>query len=209
MTIPCRFSRPTWWLAALVLLAGSSVAHADDVKLFNGSDLTGWVGNPDFWSVKDGVIVGQAPLINYNTFLYTKKEYANFILKFKVRLTNHNSGVQFRSKVIDDKKFVMRGYQADIANNYWGLLYEEKGRGKLDFEMNVKDLAKQGEWIDFVVKADGPNITITVNGTDTVTYVEKDPKKGAQTGHIGLQLHSRSAMKVEYKDITINVLDDK
>ena len=27
--------------------------------LFNGKDLSGWDGNPDFWSVENGVIVGE------------------------------------------------------------------------------------------------------------------------------------------------------
>mgnify|MGYP003327852569 CR=1 FL=1 len=27
--------------------------------IFNGKDLDGWDGNPDFWSVKDGAITGQ------------------------------------------------------------------------------------------------------------------------------------------------------
>jgi hypothetical protein len=114
--------------------------------------------------------------------------------------------VQFRSKIIDPEKFVMAGYQADIAPNYWGLLYEEKGRGMLDFNKDVKGLAKTGEWIDFVVRAQGPNITITCNGTETVRYVEQDAEKGAKTGKIGLQLHGGPPMKVSFKDIVLNEL---
>src|SRR5262249_19135445 len=70
---PPQFS-PTWWTshmrAKLVLfatLAGLFVActqlRADDEEgfkpIFNGTDLTGWDGNPDFWSVQDGCIVGE------------------------------------------------------------------------------------------------------------------------------------------------------
>ncbi len=145
-------------------MVGSS-ASAETISLFNGKDLSGWTGNADFWKVEEGVIVGQTPGIDYNTFLYTDKEYTNFVLKFKVRLTNHNSGVQFRSEVVDPKKFVMAGYQADIAPEYWGLLYEEKKRGMLDFKMDTKKIASVGKWVDVEVRADGPNITITTNGT--------------------------------------------
>src|SRR5262249_31882696 len=40
--------------------------------IFNGTDLTGWDGNPKLWSVKDGSIVGQTTVENPasgNTFL--------------------------------------------------------------------------------------------------------------------------------------------
>ncbi|MBY0588775.1 DUF1080 domain-containing protein [bacterium] len=194
--------------SALLLLV-SNIALADMPAIFNGKDLQGWVGNKDFWKVEDGVIVGTTPGINYNTFLFTDKEYSNFVLKFKVRLANHNSGVQFRSEVVDPKMYVMAGYQADIAPNYWGLLYEEKKRGMIDFKMDTKKVADVNQWIDMEVRADGPNITITTNGTKTVQYVEKNPKAGATTGKIGLQLHGGPAMKVEFKDITLEELPTK
>ena len=41
-------------------------------ELFNGKDLSGWDGNPELWSVKDGVIVGQTAgpeQLKYNQFL--------------------------------------------------------------------------------------------------------------------------------------------
>jgi hypothetical protein len=188
------------------MLISVSAAGADTAPLFNGKDLQGWTGNKDFWKVDQGVIVGQTPGIDYNTFLYTDKEYSNFLLKFKVRLANHNSGVQFRSEVVDPKKFVMAGYQADIAPNYWGLLYEEKKRGMIDFKMDTKKIADVNQWVDVEVRAQGPNITITTNGTKTVQYVEKDPKAGATKGRIGLQLHGGPAMKVEYKEISLEEL---
>ena len=192
-------------LAVVVLAAGMSARADEKIELFNGKDLSGWTGNAMFWSVKDGVIVGQTPGIDYNTFLYTDKEYDNFVLHFKVKLRNHNSGVQFRSEVVNPAKFVMAGYQADIAPEYWGLLYEEKKRGMIGFQKakEVKDLAKTGEWVEVEVRADGPKITITTNGKNTVDYLEMDPKAGAKKGKIGLQLHGGPAMEVEFKDITL------
>jgi len=195
-------------LAVVMLAFGIHARAAEKVELFNGKDLTGWTGNSEFWTVKEGAIVGKTPGINYNTFLYTDKEYDNFVLRFKVKLKNHNSGVQFRSQVVDPVKFVMAGYQADIAPDYWGLLYEEKKRGMIGFQKakEVKDLAKTGEWVDVEVRAEGPKITITTNGKNTVEYSEKDEKAGAKKGKIGLQLHGGPAMEVEFKDITLEPL---
>src|SRR5262249_20568394 len=58
-------------------------------SLFNGKDLTGWVGDPAFWRVEDGVLVGRLPRtkIDGNTFLYSKKTYGDFELRFRARLS--------------------------------------------------------------------------------------------------------------------------
>ena len=50
--------------ALLFLLGCSTFALGDDHEkgggsLFNGKDLTGWDGNPEVWTVKDGYISGQ------------------------------------------------------------------------------------------------------------------------------------------------------
>lgn len=130
--------------AALLALSASAFAAAPAgfKELFNGKDLTGWKGL-DFWSVKDGAIVGQTTAekpTKGNTFLvYQGGEPANFELRLKFRLTAQNdkswgnSGVQYRSKVVDAAGFVVAGYQADIDSpfKYTGMLYEEKGRGIL------------------------------------------------------------------------------
>ena len=67
-------------------LAGSPACAADDEagfeSLFDGKSLDGWDGNPDFWSVKDGVITGQTTAdkpTKGNTFLiYRKGEVGDF-----------------------------------------------------------------------------------------------------------------------------------
>jgi hypothetical protein len=119
-------------LAALALGLGSAGA-ADFKKLFNGKDLTGWDGNPKFWSAKDGVIQGQTTKENPtsgNTFLiYTNGEVADFELRFSYKIEGGNSGVQYRSKVTKPASWVVGGYQADFeaGKKYSGILYDEAG----------------------------------------------------------------------------------
>lgn len=129
-------------LLALVATSAFAAAPAGFKELFNGKDLTGWKGL-DFWSVKDGAIVGQTTAekpTKGNTFLiYQGGEPANFELRLKFRLTAQNdkswgnSGVQYRSKIFEATGYVVAGYQADIDSpfKYTGMLYEEKGRGIL------------------------------------------------------------------------------
>jgi hypothetical protein len=128
--------------------------------IFNGTDLTGWEGNPLLWSVKDGCITGITPpdpadpkkgLIKHNTFLVWKAgTVGDFELMFKYRIEKGNSGVQYRSKELAPGEFgpIISGYQADFeaGTTYSGILYEEKGRGIL---------AKRGEKTTIKPAADG------------------------------------------------------
>ena len=138
---------PALALAALTALAALSSAHAAAPagfkEIFDGKTLAGWDGNKDVWSVRDGALTGVTTAekgIKANTFLvYTGAQPANFELRLSFRLTAQNpdnranSGVQYRSKLIDPATFFVGGYQDDIDSpfKYTGMLYEEKGRGIL------------------------------------------------------------------------------
>src|SRR5262249_6912697 len=123
--------------ACICLLLTAFPAPAADndgfKSLFNGKDLEGWVTPADktLFTVENGEIVGRTKGdLKKNEFLVTGEKYRDFIFKAKVKYKNGNSGIQFRSKRADDG--AVSGPQADIADGYWGLLYEEKGRGILE-----------------------------------------------------------------------------
>ena len=105
-------------------------------KIFDGTTLTNWDGDPTFWRAEGGSIVGESTAekpVTENTFLiYRGGEPDNFELKLEFRMNSTNSGVQYRSRQLTGAvgKWVMCGYQADIdfANAYTGMLYEERGR---------------------------------------------------------------------------------
>ena len=59
-------------LTLFSLLGIIQVCALDAKYLFNGKDLSGWSGNPDFWKVENGVIVGETTSqkkTSGNTFL--------------------------------------------------------------------------------------------------------------------------------------------
>ena len=200
-----------FYCAALLLVVRTMPAVAGDEfkPLFDGKTLNGWSGDPDLWSVEDGMIVGttDAKSLKHNSFLSTTKTYKNFILKVTFKLRNHNSGVQIRSKQYPD--YVVKGYQPDIAESrFTGILYEEGGRGILaDVDQEKAGAAfKRHDWNEYVITCDGPRIKQVLNGVTTVDYTEKDEKKGAREGIIALQLHAGPKMRVWFKDIQIKVL---
>lgn len=192
----------------LALPRAAGAADAGFASLFNGRDLTGWVGDPKLWSVEDGAILGSTVTtqVTHNSFLATQRSYRNFVLRLQFKLRNHNSGVQVRSQQLPD--YVVKGYQPDIAESrYTGILYEEGGRGIL-VDVKPEEVAKhlkQGEWNEYVITCDGPRLTIVLNGFTTVDYTETNAV-GAKEGIIAFQLHAGPAMQVRFKDIAIKEL---
>jgi hypothetical protein len=203
-------------LAALALSAGSSATLADTSSsgFFNGKDLDGWEGLKEYWSVKDGAIVGYTSRDpGFNTFLCSKKKYRDFELKFKIRLKDGkgNSGVQIRSKLVNRERFTVHGPQADIGAGYWGSLYGEGFGGMMKAASRESQKAvKAGDFNDYHIRCVGQHVTIKING---VTTVDQDfdsawAKKGKgrrpvpDEGIIAFQLHAGyPSMEVTYKDI--------
>jgi len=109
-------------------------------SIFNGQTLAGWEGNPTYWRVEHGALVGEitpATVIKSNTFIIWRGgRPKDFELKLEYRITpDGNSGINYRSSIVPDavtpeNKFAMRGYQCDLdgRKRYPGNNYEEKGR---------------------------------------------------------------------------------
>jgi uncharacterized protein (TIGR03067 family) len=222
--------------STLALPVQSATAATEDgfTPLFNGKDLTGWDGNPALWSVKDGAIVGQTSdenPIKGNTFLiWTNGTVGDFELRcsFKIEPLNSkgfaNSGIQYRSKVLDPKGWVVGGYQADMeaGKTYTGILYEERMRGilatrgeKVLLDKNcekkvtgsvgssdeIQASLKPGDWNEYVIIAQGNHLQQFINGKQTVDVTDDCESKRAMTGVLALQLHAGPAMKVQFRDI--------
>ena len=158
--------------------------------LFNGKDLDGWKGDTRLWHVEDGQIIGNTDKvkIEHNTFLIYDHDFANFVLKAKIKLRNHNSGIQFRSEALPD--FVVTGYQADAAeSNWWGSIYDEKGkRGVLvnGWKGKGETVLKPNDWNEYEILCDGDHIQLKLNGLITADLHDTERTHGI----IALQLHA-------------------
>ena len=63
--------------------------HEGYVPLFDGVSLKGWDGNPKFWRVEDGAIVGESTPTNPsgNSYIaYRNLEAKDFTLKFEIKI---------------------------------------------------------------------------------------------------------------------------
>jgi hypothetical protein len=194
-------------LAGAALAWGATRTHGEGPAgaFFNGKDLTGWEGLPEHWSVKDGAIVGDTSAqggAKFNTFLCSKHKYTDFELHFQVRLKDAagNSGVQIRSELIDPRKFVVKGPQADMATGYWGSLYGERFGGMMKQAPAdvVKRAVKPADFNNYYVKCVGKHVTIKINGATTV---DQDFDNLPETGIIAWQLHAGGPMTVTFRNI--------
>ena len=202
----------------------TSLSAQKTINLFNGKDLSGWIGKDQFWKVENGTIIGETTAdspTSANTFLIWKGgEVKDFEFSCQVKFQGNNSGVQYRSKAVGDvKDCVLTGYQADLhpKQEFLGMLYGEKygKRGiiarrwqKADArgDKDVKILGSVGDkteldgtkWNKLTILAVGNRLIHMVNDVVTVDVTENHPDAIAQ-GHLGLQLHRGAPMKVEFK----------
>ena len=121
--------------------ANSDAVEPGFISLFNGHDLTGWDGDPRFWSVRDGAIKGQSydgrTPERGNTYLIWKGGVvSDFEVRFSYKLVKGEtgSGVLYRGRDMGD--WHAQGYHADFwpaandARRFSGALaYEAPGGG--------------------------------------------------------------------------------
>ncbi|SMC80054.1 protein of unknown function [Cellulophaga tyrosinoxydans] len=109
-------------------------------SIFNGKNLDGWYGDPTYWRIENGILIGEVTpetILKRNSFIiFEKQQPKNFELKLEYRISKSgNSGINYRSEKIDNLPYALKGYQCDIdgENKYTGQNYEEKKRTTLAY----------------------------------------------------------------------------
>ena len=90
--------------AVAICSAEAPPALKNSKSMFDGKTLAGWEGDPRIWRVEDGCLTGGSYVetVKQNEFLATTRDYTNFIVRLKIKLTGTNgfinSGFQIRSQ---------------------------------------------------------------------------------------------------------------
>lgn len=138
-------------IIATILLSGSCTSQEKNktskngfVKIFDGKTLRGWEGDPTYWRVENGNLVGEitpTTLLKTNSFIiWQGGKPADFELALEFKITKAgNSGINYRSEQLTDVPHALKGYQADIdgANRYTGQNYEERARTTLAYRGEI------------------------------------------------------------------------
>jgi hypothetical protein len=205
------------------------------VSIFDGKTLAGWTGDPVYWRVKDGVMIGTITpktIVKENTFIiYDTPIEGDFELKVLYRVSpDGNSGINYRSGRIEGKPYALKGYQADIdgQNKWTGQNYEEKGRkflalrgqisrveegGKpnvVGYTGDKEELAvdiKPNEWQECHLIIRNNVMIHMVNNQIMSMVIDDDIENRKFGGLIGVQVHVGPPMTIEYKDFRIKRID--
>jgi hypothetical protein len=217
-------------LAVLAVCFAILASAQGFTPIFDGKTLTGWDGDPAFWRVENGAIVGETKrdrMPKQNTFLIWRGgSPGDFDLEAEYRLTGGNSGIQYRSVELPEIRWAMKGYQADIdaEQQYTGQIYEERGRGflalrgqaariesgakpvvlgSLGSDAELKSAIHAAGWNEYRILARGNSLIQVLNGRVMSSFIDDDTSNRKMDGLIGIQLHTGEPMKIEVRNVRI------
>jgi hypothetical protein len=156
-------------------------AKAGFVSLFDGKTLDGWQGDAKHYAVEKGVMVC------HGSNLFTKKQYANFILRFEFKTPPAgNNGVGIRaSGAVRGGKVSLEGNPSyngmeiqilDDGHPKYKDIQPYQAHGSIYGVVAAKRgfLKAAGLWNREEIVADGPRVKVTLNG---VVIVDADLSK--------------------------------
>ena len=216
-------------VGAVQVLVAASVAgglcRGDDggfCSLFNGRDFSGWCGG---WTNGTHTVEpdGSVKCVNGLGWkwpqprnIWTEREYTNFVLRFECRLTARaNNGIGIRAPGAD--YVTTSGMEIQILEDESDSFFQET-RKIPDYSLNAsiygiaaakrKSRAKGflkplGEWNGYEIRAEGPRVSVALNGEKVVDEdLSKISDKGGtpdgkphpgirrEGGHISLCWHN-------------------
>ena len=177
----------------------------EEVSLFNGVDLTGWIiHGTEKWYVENAELVCENGPDNEYGYLSTAEYYDDFILTLEFKQeSNGNSGVFFRSTL---EGIIISGWQVEIAppGLATGGIYESYGRGWLIKPDPKYENLNDGDWNSMKIMVNGDNVKTWLNSVEMISL--KDEIIGKGKGSIVLQIHEGDDVKVRWRNIKIKKL---
>ncbi len=187
------------------------------ISLFNGKDLSGWIGNTSGYEADEGRLIVVPDRGGGN--LYTEQQFSDFILRFEFRLTpGANNGLGIRAPLNGDAAYL--GMELQILDNSADKYKDLKSyqyHGSIYGVVPAKRgyLKPVGEWNTEEIIANGKSITVKLNGTvivdaDITDAIQNGTLDGREhpglkkdKGHIGFLGHGSH---VEFRRIWIKEL---
>ncbi|MFV1964622.1 MAG: DUF1080 domain-containing protein [Pirellulaceae bacterium] len=201
----------------------SDLTQRGFVRLFNGTDLDGWEGQPGAWEVQDGAIYCTGKQPSRNWLIWRGGELEDFELRLKFLFIKGNSGVQVRSKEIEP--FMVRGYQVEVApQDKMGLWHHSispsKHRSHLatagqkvqiapNGDRTVEQFAspeevqaafREDDWNELIVVGKGARLIQKINGIIFADLIDEETTYSLRSGLLAFQDHGKGTI-VAFKDI--------
>jgi len=181
--------------------------------LFNGTDLTGWEGDPVLWSVRDGMIIGRnVDPVATSSYLFTTDIFRDFRLTLQVRQTYgpevstmHSAVAAVGQRFVDGgDPYGFRGQLLMFCGD-WGI-FDAYGRSRVvpgdqkGFWEHPAE--RRGEWNAIEILIIGDRIRMAAN--DELLFDHTDEPGRLRAGPIGLQLHANDRrQEFSFRDLVI------
>lgn len=184
--------------------AGLTKAEVDDgwLALFDGKSTFGWKASSKAnWSVDDGVISVSK---GKKGLLYTTSQFDNFEFKAEFKIpADTNSGIFIRTSPkpgnVEKDCYEINLADAKVSSFPTGSLVKRQASD----DPSNKDKSWYERWHEIQITADGPKVTVSVDGKQTLSYDDPAGEKAVGKGYIGLQLNSGLA---QFKSIRLKPL---
>ena len=238
----CRLliSRSTLWvilLCAIVPNGSRELAFADDAlqpaeaeslegwsELFDGESLSGWtkLGGRSTFEARDDAIVATCKAFSNSTYLVSKREYADFMLRLEFRIHPRlNAGLMVRTNLTDSRYDPVSGYQVEIdpsMRRWTGAIFHEGGKGWVatlqDNAEARSAFAGANQWNAIMIECKGSRIRswIQDRGSDRWVFAARYDDVESPTGRICIQLHGTQLLsepEARFRNLRILPLKDK
>lgn len=200
-------------------------------SIFDGETLNGWEGDPTYWRVENGSIIGEVTpetILGRNSFLIWRGgKPADFELKLEYKVSKSgNSGINYRSVEVAEVPYALKGYQCDIdgGGKWSGQNYEERGRkflalrgqfsqlmdaskplayGTVGDKEELLQFIHDEEWNQCHLIVQGNTMVHIINGRVMSVVIDKDQKNFKAQGLIGVQVHTGPPMTIAYRNIRL------
>ena len=204
------------------------------ISLFNGYDFSGWDGDPQVWSVKNGTITatgGTSKERRPLALFWRGGMVEDFELHLSFRIHSGNSGIYYRAKQL--LLYEVGGYQYEITGAQTGALLESgsdrtrrdpsrvgfvtttdmvNGRDKVSVEgptssdpEAVRKAFRQSAWNDVVIIAQGNHLVHKLNGQTIIDATDHNEGR-PRSGTVALEVYGASPTTVQFRDIKLKRL---
>lgn len=207
------------WITAVVLTgilmtSRTFAGEAEEgfVPLMDGKTFSGWrksLENPDSWVIEDGAFVARGPR-SHLFYEGDGRPFKNFHLKVEVMTEpGSNGGIYFHTRY-QERDWPRAGFESQVNCTHSDWIKT----GSLYGIVNVGHAFSQDrKWWTQEIMVEGRTITVKVDGTVVLQYVEPE---GAQPGRpferklgegtFALQAHDPNSV-VRYRNIRVKRLD--
>lgn len=193
-------------LSTLSFLIFISCNKVSTGLLFDGRDTNAW-------QTQGNVILDDSILtlsgLSSEAFL-KNSSFKDFELKLRLRTTKNGKG-----SVSIHTDSSGKGYRIAINNDVNDPIWWRMTGSLLMVRNLTKSLVKDGEWFDMSIRVEGQAITVSINDTPVVEYIEpenplrKSPYEKYVLSEGSISLNSQGNGNIEFKNISIENIDRK